>query len=597
MAEELRLEEIFMQTTHEQSDEVRLLFEFASANGSIKPLLFTSPYKIITAGKIEEVVPCLELIHQAVKEGYYAAGFLSYESAPAFDTAFYAKTSSEMPLLWFGLFFQPSHEEIKSIDSYSVTKWKPSVNEAEYREAIRSIKNVIQRGETYQVNYTIRLNSCFKGDAFAFFKKLKKAQSSNYCAYINTGTHHILSASPELFFHMNEDEIITRPMKGTIKRGYTFLEDEEHAKWLYHSKKNRAENVMIVDMLRNDLSVIAAPGTVEAIKLFEIEKYPTVYQMTSTVRAKLSKETKVPDIFKALFPAASITGAPKAGTMKVIEEFETQPRGIYCGAIGYITPSNEAVFNVPIRTVVIEQKTGKAVCGVGGGITSNSTANEEFDEVIAKAKFLQEDAKDFQLIETILLENGEYFLLEEHLIRLKNSACYFDFFFAHETIVGCLTDHAKRNNNGKYKLRLLLNKKGEVSADCQPVQSSTFLKKVLLADKSVDKNNPFLYHKTTERSVYSAFQRKQPENIFDTLLWNEEKELTEFTNGNLVLEINGQFLTPFVNSGLLAGTFRDRLIRDKIIFEKKLTRADIKSGDKIWFINSVRKWVQVQLIN
>ncbi|MGN6617903.1 MAG: aminodeoxychorismate synthase component I [Ilyomonas sp.] len=586
-----------MQTKHTRTGEVMLLFEFASADGVVKPLVFTSPYKIITTAKIEEVIPCIELIQQAVDEGYYAAGFLSYESASAFDTAFHTKTSSPVPLLWFGLFSQPSPEEIKSESFYSITEWKSSVSEAEYREAIQSIKKVIQRGDTYQVNYTIRLNSYFKGDAFAFFNKLKKAQASNYCAYINTGEHSILSASPELFFHVKEEEIITRPMKGTIKRGYTFLEDEENAKWLYHSEKNRAENVMIVDMLRNDLSVIAQNGTVEAIKLFEVEKYPTVYQMTSTVKAKLCKGVKLMDIFNALFPAASVTGAPKASTMKVISEVETQPRGVYCGAIGYITPLKEAVFNVPIRTVVIEQRTGKAIYGVGGGVTSNSTAEDEYNEISTKARFLQEERKGFQLLESILLDDGEYFLLEEHLERLKNSACYFDFLFDVNKIKSCLFYHAKKNNNGQFKLRLLIDKKGEVSTDCQPIQPSIKLNKVVLADKPVDKNNHFLYNKTTERSVYSHFRRKQAEGILDTLLWNKNKELTEFTNGNIVLKIDQQLVTPSVKSGLLAGTFRDRLIRDEKIFEKKLTIADIKRSDKIWFINSVRKWIEVQLIN
>jgi para-aminobenzoate synthetase/4-amino-4-deoxychorismate lyase len=587
-----------MQTTDKQSEEVVLLFEFASADGGIKPLLFTSPYKIITTCKIEEVLPCLEIIQKAVNDGYYAAGFLSYESAPAFDTAFHTKTSAGMPILWFGMFSQPSYEEIKSAGYYSITEWKPSVNEEEYHTAIRSIKKVIQRGDTYQVNYTIRLNSSFIGDTLAFFDKLKKAQASNYCAYINTGEHIILSASPELFFHVKEGEIITRPMKGTIKRGFTFTDDEANAKWLYHSEKNRAENVMIVDMLRNDLSVIAKPGTVEAIKLFEVEKYPTVYQMTSTVKAKISEELKFTDIFKALFPAASITGAPKASTMKVIEEFETQPRGVYCGAMGYITPSKEAVFNVPIRTVVIESRTGTATYGVGGGITSNSNANDEYNEILAKAKILEEEAKNFQLFESILLDNSEYFLLKEHLERLKKSAYYFDFFFDLDKIKNCLTDHLNKNKNGKYKLRLFINKKGEVSVDCQPINSSIMpLKKVILADKPVDKNNPYLYHKTTERSVYSYFREKQPEDIFDTLLWNKNTELTEFTTGNLVLEINGQLITPLVSSGLLAGTYRDRLIHDKKIVEKKLTMADLKTSNKIWFINSVRKWIEVQLVD
>jgi para-aminobenzoate synthetase / 4-amino-4-deoxychorismate lyase len=289
---------------------------------------------------------------------------------------------------------------------------------------------------------------------------------------------------------LDGETIITRPMKGTIKRGKSFEEDVANARWLYHSEKNRAENVMIVDMLRNDLSVIAELGTVQVPKLYAIEQYPTVFQMTSTISAKVAEHTELIDIFKALFPCASITGAPKVSTMNIIADLEPQPREVYCGAIGYITPSKEAVFNVPIRTVLIDQESGIATYGVGGGITWDSTTESEYEEVLAKASLLEEDRPEFELLESLLLEHGKYYLLKEHLERLRRSAKYFGFSVDMECIQMKLDEFASQNN-GKLKVRLLVNKKGEVTMDAQPVLAPLTPIKVMLAGKPVETENPF----------------------------------------------------------------------------------------------------------
>ncbi|PFO01514.1 aminodeoxychorismate synthase, component I [Bacillus sp. AFS076308] len=578
-----------------KNKEPWLVFEFANSEGDINPLIFKRPIKVIAAFTINEVLPCLKLVQEEVNNGYYAAGFLSYESAPAFDAAFITNKESKMPLLWFGIFAEPEYQSFSSTGSYALTKWEPSVSLEEYNQSIQAIKDGIERGDTYQTNYTIRLHSHFEGDDFAFFEKLKKAQSSDYCAYINTGEYSILSASPELFFRLQDETIITRPMKGTIKRGKSFEEDEANARWLYLSEKNRAENVMIVDMLRNDLSLVAEFGTVQVPKLYEIEPYPTVYQMTSTITGRVAENTELIDIFRALFPCASITGAPKVSTMKIIGELEPEPREVYCGAIGYITPNKEAVFNVPIRTVLIDQQSGLATYGVGGGITWDSTSEGEYDEVLAKASLLEEDRPEFELLESLLLEYGKYFLLKEHLERLKKSAQYFGFSVDIECIQTKLDEFSSRNS-GKLKVRLLVNKKGVVTIDAQPVVAQPTPIKVILAGKPVDKDNTFLYHKTTNRSIYTDFQLTKPSDVFDTLLWNKDEELTEFTNGNLVLELDGKLWTPPVNSGLLAGTFREMLIKEGMIREKVLTIADLQQSSKVWFINSVRKWLEVELV-
>lgn len=577
--------------------EPLLTFEFADSNGKINPIIFQNPLRVLTAYTKEEVLSCFQMVEEAADNGYYAAGFLTYESAAAFDSAYKVKPAGSMPLLWFGIFENPKNQSLSRTGIFSLTEWKPSVSMDEYQQALLSIKESIEKGITYQTNYTIRLTSQFEGDDLSFFGNLKRGQVSNYCAYIHTGEHSILSASPELFFHLKENKITTKPMKGTINRGKSYVEDRENANWLFQSKKNRAENVMIVDLLRNDLGIIAEPGSVNVSKLFKIEQYPTVYQMTSTITAKIAENIGLIDIFKALFPCGSITGAPKISTMRIIESLETSPREVYCGAIGYITPEKEAIFNVPIRTVWIDRQSGMATYGVGGGITWDSTLEGEYLEIIAKSRVLNEIAVEFQLLESILLENGEYFLLEEHLKRMKYSAQYFDFPYKIETVKETLANVAKEKNDGVFKVRLLLDQEGKSVVEAQPINELNTVSKVMLASEPVDTNDKFLYHKTTNRDVYLKFQSQKSEEIFDVLLWNNEGEITEFTNGNVVLEIEGELWTPLVESGLLAGTFREKVLETGEIREKILTLTDLKNCSKLWFINSIRKWKEVQLIS
>lgn len=574
-----------------------LSFEFADSDGKIVPFTFENPLQIVVANTIEEVLPCLERIEEAVKNGYYAAGFLSYESAPAFDAAFRVNKGGTMPLLWFGIFSEPAHRSLSGTDTYELTGWTPSVTTDEYHTSIEAIKDAIENGESYQANYTLRLHSTFKGDPIAFFEKLKRAQASNYCAFIDTGYHSILSASPELFFHKKGTKITTRPMKGTIKRGRTYTEDLLKADWLYHSEKNRAENVMIVDLLRNDLGVIAVPGTVEVPKLFEIEHYPTVHQMTSTITAEVPEEIEFAEIFKALFPCGSITGAPKISTMDLIAELETTPREVYCGAIGFITPEREAVFNVPIRTVLIDHASGNATYGVGGGITWDSTTTAEYQEVLAKARLLEVDRPRFQLLESLLVEDGRYFLMGEHLERLKNSADYFGYQLEMDKVRNELQSFAQVNCNGKLKVRLLVDEEGDIVVEGQPIAGLNAPLTVKLAEKPVDSSDVFLYHKTTNRTVYEQFLAGKPANILDVLLWNEDGEITEFTNGNVVVEINGILVTPPVECGLLAGTFRETLLKTGVIQERIVTVKEMYMAEKLWLINSVRKWIEVKILS
>ncbi|MFZ3580416.1 aminodeoxychorismate synthase component I [Virgibacillus sp. DJP39] len=578
-----------------QPKNPELFFNFKDKHGSRNPLLFKNPIEIIQATSIEEVIPCLEKVQSLVKDGYYAAGYVAYEAAPAFEPEFQVNNEGEIPLLWFGIFVTPTKESLGNTTSFSIDEWIASESATNYQANIEQIKNYIELGNTYQVNYTIRMESTFNGDAKSYYHQLAQAQSADYSAFIQTENHTILSASPELFFHKSQNEVTTRPMKGTIKRGRTYEEDCRNATWLTNSKKDQAENVMIVDLLRNDLGTIAKPGSVKVPELFSLEKYPTVYQLTSTVTATIEDKTSITDVFKALFPCGSITGAPKISTMKIIKELENSPRGVYCGAIGYITPDEEAIFNVPIRTVTIHHNDGVANYGVGGGITWDSTSEGEYDEIITKAALLKRKQPQFQLLESIGLLDGTYLVMDHHLERLEKSALYFDFPVNINVIQKELDTIASTHVQGKWKVRLLVDYDGQFTCEAISISESSVEKlSVALADEAVSRADIFLYHKTTNRTVYENAKRNHPE-VYDVLLWNEENQITEFTGGNVVVEIDGQLYTPPIECGLLAGTFRKKLIESSEILERTIQLSELNNLDQIWFVNSVREWVPVTL--
>jgi para-aminobenzoate synthetase/4-amino-4-deoxychorismate lyase len=575
-----------------------LLFDFADGQKGPERIIFSDPVKVIEAHCVEEVVPAIQSVQEGVQAGYYAAGYIAYEAGPAFDPAFVVREGTELPLLWFGLFREPQRSvRIETEGEYHLTDWQPSISQDAYNRHIQIIRDAISRGETYQVNYTMRLRAAFEKDDLAFYHRLLAAQQANYSAYLNLGRFRILSASPELFFRREGDRIITKPMKGTAKRGRFWEEDQKQREWLAHSEKNQAENLMIVDLLRNDLARIAETGSVEVPHLFEIERYPTVFQMTSTVTAKVPPHVTLRDIFSVLFPCGSITGAPKVKTMEWIAELEDSPRGVYCGTIGFVKPNGDAVFNVAIRTVVVDTQKGTAEYGVGGGITYDSTAEGEYLEALAKAALLTEQWPAFELLETMRLENGEYQLLERHLQRLCASANYFQIPLHLAEIRETLKQHVRQYPNEKRRVRLLVSQKGEARVE------STVLKEwhqgsmpVRIAGTPVSTKDRFLYHKTTHRTMYDV-RREEHGDVFDVLLRNEHGEITEFTMGNIVVEINGQKWTPPRECGLLAGTLRAELLERGEIQERVITLSDLKRAEKVWFINSVRGWVPVHFVS
>ncbi|WKA53569.1 aminodeoxychorismate synthase component I [Planococcus shixiaomingii] len=573
-----------------------LLFEFRDEQGKIQPLVFKEPVEIFQAHTIHEVKQVMADVEKALQNGYYTAGFVSYEAAPAFNPNMLVHDEPQMPLAWFGVFKEPipATHDVETPGEYEVSDWQMAGSIEQYQQGIQQIKQAIEEGHTYQVNYTERLQAKFSGDDLAFYRQLARNQQADYSAYLNIGNYRLLSASPELFFRIDDQKITAKPMKGTAPRGRFTAEDQGNAERLLASEKERAENLMIVDLLRNDIGRLAKSGTVTVPRLFEAEKYPTVHQMTSTVQAEISKEASVWDWFKALFPCGSITGAPKISTMSFISELEQSPREVYCGAIGFITPEKNAVFNVPIRTVIIDKENGTASYGVGGGVTWDSTSEGEYQELITKAHVLTERRPAFELLESLKLEDGNYPLLTYHLERLGDSADYFNFIFDEGAVEQQLLQTAEDHPIGVFKVRLLLDKGGTFSTQAQAIDPVSQPVVCTLAASPVDSSDPFLFHKTTHRSVYEAHTNAEPD-AFSVLLWNEKEELTEFTIGNLVFEKDGKFYTPPVSCGLLAGTFRQFLLDNKKIEEKKIYKNDLANYDAIWFINSVRGWLKVTL--
>jgi para-aminobenzoate synthetase/4-amino-4-deoxychorismate lyase len=563
-------------------------------------LRFQHPLEVVATRDIADVQPILNQLETAVHRwGWYAAGFITYEAAPAFDPAYRVHPASTLPLLWFGLYRQPQPLELsypETVSPYAIGTWTPNLTRSEYEQALDQIKAYIACGDTYQVNYTLRLRADFSGDPWGFFLKLTSAQQGRYGAYVDTGRHVICSASPELFFQRSGLQLETRPMKGTAKRGLTLEADRQHMAWLHHSEKNRAENVMIVDMIRNDLSLIADLGTVKVPRLFQVERYPTVLQMTSTVTAQ--SEASTAQVMAALFPCASITGAPKVRTTEIIAELETEARGIYTGCIGFMAPGRQAQFNVAIRTVMIDRLTGQAEYGVGGGIVWDSSSADEYAECQLKAQVLMTEQPQFELLETILWEPlSGYFLRGEHLERLANSAEYFGFAADPSIIVAKLEAVAATFEPAPQRVRLLVGQAGTITVQAVPLSQTPLPQpyRVALAAEPVNSQDRFLYHKTTQRRVYEQARAARP-GFDDVLLWNERGEVTETTITNVVAQFGDELVTPPLRCGLLAGVYRSELLAQSIIQERVIKVAELKQADKIYLINSVRKWIEPVLV-
>lgn len=554
---------------------------------------FEHPRAILEARQLSEVPAVLAEANRQVTEGRWVAGFLAYEAGAAFEPALPQRNADPTPLAWFGVYDASTLEDATSQPSPSTpTPWTPALDEAPYSEAVGAIRTHIAAGDTYQVNFTFPLHAAAPPDTRAWFDQLALQRHGGHMAYVDTGRLAILSLSPESFFILNGEEITCRPMKGTRPRGRWPQEDAAIAEALAAADKDRAENLMIVDMVRNDLGRIARNNTVRVPELFTLEPYPTVWQMTSTVTAETTAD--LPAIFAALFPSASVTGAPKIQACAYINALESAPRGVYCGSIGWWGPGRVARFNVAIRTLTVDRETGSATYPVGSGIVWDSDTHLEYAECLQKAAALQAAPPSFELLETLRHDAAGYHFLEEHLDRIETSARHFGWPPNRAPWRDFLMAATAQFPAAAVRVRFLVGSDGQLRLEHFPLPEPRPWR-VCLADEPVDDTNPFLFHKTTHRAVYEAHRAAHPD-CDDVLLWNRAGALTESCFGNVVLDLDGQRVTPPVSQGLLAGVFRRHLLETGQIVEAPLHRDDLQRATQVWIINSVRGWVDVERI-
>ncbi|WP_136515599.1 aminodeoxychorismate synthase component I [Geomonas edaphica] len=551
----------------------------------------------IRAATPAEVGPAFEALERQVAAGLHAAGFVCYEAASGLNEALPAGSPHAMPLLWFGLYEERRAEPFPRHDApFRCTDWRPSLGEEQYGSAVGTIRELIAAGETYQVNFTLRQRFAFAGCPRSFFSELCRSQPTPYNCYLECDRWRILSASPELFFSLTGERLVTRPMKGTAPRGRWWEEDVARREQLRHTPKEAAENLMIVDLLRNDMGMVSRTGSVQVTSLFDVESHPTVHQMTSTIESRLNEGVTPQQLFRALFPCGSVTGAPKRRSMEIIDRLEGDPRGLYTGSLGYFSPGGEAKFSVAIRTAVIDSENGCGEIGIGSGITWDATPDAEYRECLEKGRFAREERPEFHLIESLLHEDGCYFLPERHMERLEKSAGYFAFPFDAAVARRRLSEAATGLDRARrYKVRLLLFPDGTTSCEAAEIPESAAGLKAAFARQRVDSNDPFLYHKTSHRELYQQ-ELSGRSGVQEVIFLNERDEITEGTNSNVVARIDGHDYTPSLSCGLLPGTLREELLARGEIKEKLLKREDLERAEAVYLVNSVRKWRKATLV-
>ena len=565
-----------------------------------------APARVLVAHHIGEVKPVLEAVHAAAEAGHWCVGHVRYEAAPAFDAALQVH-AADGPLVWFEVHdgapsAWPSAQAAGHAEARAT--WLPTLARPDFDAAIARIHQAIGDGELYQVNYTAPWMGTVTGEGAALFDALLRAQPGGYAACFTAGDEQVLSVSPELFFDWHASaaggSILARPMKGTAARGATPALDVAAAERLRASPKERAENVMIVDLLRNDLSRIAEPHTVRVPELFHTQALPTVWQMTSDVQARTRTGLRLPDVFAALFPCGSVTGAPKVRAMQLIRELERQPRGIYCGAIGVVRPDGRggiaATFNVPIRTVVTRGT--QARCSIGSGITASAEAGAEWQEWLHKQAFLARASEPFEVLETLALVDGVYRHQAEHLARMAEAAQHFGYPWQPAAVHACLQALAAQHGSGPWRVRLLLDRFGQPRAEAFALQPTATPVRLQLATRPLaEAHGEWVRFKTTRRAHYAAFAPAPGSGIFDTVLFNAEGEITESTFGNLAMQMDdGRWLTPPLACGLLPGVGRAVALREGRVQEGVVRVQDLHRVRRWAFINSLRGWLDAELV-
>jgi len=558
--------------------------------------LFANPLKILTCERGEDVAGVLAEIDQALAHGHHVAGYLAYELGYLLEPKLTELLPQPLdgPLIWMGVFDAPEIIASDTFDAWarephSVGPMQTALTRDAYIDQVEQIRDHIRAGDVYQINHTFKQRFDFSGSPLSLYAHLRQKQRAQYGALIATGKSHILSLSPELFVETRSGIASTRPMKGTAARAANPADDDVRKHWLCHDEKSKAENLMIVDLLRNDLGRIALVGSVNVTDLFSIETYPTLHQMTSGVEAKLRPGTRFSDVIDALFPCGSVTGAPKVKAMEIIRSLETQPRGVYTGAVGYASPSNMR-FNVAIRTLKLNN--GHGEMGIGSGIVYDSDPEQEWQECHLKARFLTDQHEPFALLETLLWQPDNGFaLLDRHMARLMSSAVYFGYPLDDADVVDALQNAVSQQDRAQ-RVRLCIDADGRVTVETAPLcpLASEQGLRFVVSDQRIDPDNPFIYHKTTNRAFYDDERTHQQAatGCDEVLFLNEDGELTEGSITNLFVERDGLLLTPPVSCGLLAGTLRQDLIDSGRAVEAVLTPGDLLSAENLFLGNSVR---------
>ena len=547
--------------------------------------LFTKPIKELKTRNLDQVEALLREVEAYQEQGFYAVGYVSYEAAPAFEKKFAVHPA---PLMGEYLLYFTIHEEVETLpfpEHYEAVdlpaNWKEEVEAPAYQEAIETIHHHIRQGDTYQVNYTVQLSQELKSDPLAIYNRLVVEQKAHYNAFIQHDDVAILSISPELFFEQDDRLLTTRPMKGTTHRGLTNQADLQEATWLEADPKNRAENMMIVDLLRNDMNRISEIGSEQVTRLCQVEQYSTVWQMTSTIESRLRPEVDLVQAFQALFPCGSITGAPKISTMEIIQKTEIAPRGVYCGTIGILLPRGKRIFNVAIRT--LQMQGTKSIYGVGGGITWDSKWEGEYQETKQKSAVLYRQEPRFELLTTGLIHQGELTFLEQHLTRLREASRYFAYPFNEPKLLNDLQEELSHLDPSlDYRCRIALQKNGSFQLTITELTDlpASYLQ-AQLTEQKLDLATPFTYFKTSQRAHLTA---KHQEQIFHL----PDGTLLETTIGNLILEIDGQLYTPPAHLPILDGIYRRYLLETGQVEEKLLTLKDLELADQVYACNALR---------
>lgn len=571
------------------------LVDFAAPDGAAGALraAFGKPRCVLAAHSVAEVRPLLDAVEQHAQAGRWCVGYVRYEAAPAFDAALQVH-AADGPLAWFGVHDAPLPWPQEQLPAATLAGLQPP-DRAAFNAALAQIHAAIAAGEVYQVNHTARLEGKLEsGSAQALFHALQRAQPGGYAAYIDADSEQVLSVSPELFFDWTQSRLLTRPMKGTAPRGSTPQEDAARAQALQTSAKERAENVMVVDMLRNDVSRVALPHSVRVPRLFHLEALPSVWQMTSDVTATTRPGTTLADVFAALFPCGSVTGAPKVRAMQLIRALEGGPRGVYCGAVGVVRPGGDATFNVAIRTVTLQG--GQVACGIGSGITADALSHAEWREWRHKRAFLERASAPFALLETLALVDGVCRDAPLHLARMAGAAAHFGYPWNDGIALQAVHDVQHSHPSGHWRVRLLLQPDGSAQAQAHALPATLEPVRLQLAGQAFEMaDSEFTRFKTTRRAHYDAVAPTDT-TIFDTLLWNDKREITECTRGNIALLLDGQWVTPPLHCGLLPGVGRAKALEAGRLQENVVMLDDLPRVAALAFVNSLRGWLPATLV-